>query len=161
METQTIRVESLVGHRGADSAISYSMMPYMPWGFCNATASPLYKNGAARCLSNSAHSATCGKYERYVYVTLYEVKTSKYSLSFKKPYRLLVIRDDGCYCAEDRSLSMFAFGESIELLMEDVRADFSFMWDFIAQEDDAKLTADAKDVKSWLLNNMSKREGSD
>ena len=107
-----------------------------------------WNNIEAKSYRNGVGDSVCG------YLRLKSLKTSTYELVFKEPYFISFKNNGNQYYAQDLSLSLFAFGETISELEENINNEFAFMWDFIVAESSDNLTEDAITIKSWLTENL-------
>jgi len=69
----------------------------------------------------------------------------------RSPIEIVVDFRDGLWIHEYAPLGVLAYGESRQESLEAFRTDFAACWDSLAQEDDASLTGDARELKRRLV----------
>lgn len=70
---------------------------------------------------------------------------------FQEPVRVAVFEDDDKgFSVSDDDLGVFACGDTVEDLLDDIHEEIHNVWAEVAQSDDAALNSQMKRVKSYI-----------
>ncbi len=85
------------------------------------------------------------------FIALDHITTGDKMLSFAEPIIANVSFRDNVYSCKNEDLGIVAISPKLEECVKDFEAEILFIWNEYGKEDDAKLTSDAKELKTRIL----------
>ena len=67
------------------------------------------------------------------------------------PIACVIEKQDDLFFSEDDHIGIIAYGDSREEVMREFSNEFAALWDVIAEEEDSRLTEDARLLKRRLI----------
>jgi len=83
-------------------------------------------------------------------VYLREIVYAGRRFRLKRRLWIKVASEDGVWYAENPTLGIIAYGDSVADALDSFQEDFSVLWEEIAQAEDHELTVEARRVKAFL-----------